>query len=132
MQQIPNPRRRIIVFAVGLVFVILGVLASYFFSSRHADAPTENVRNTAPARLFPKKGTQKAQPNAKGEDLDIEAAFEEIEKIRTATDAWAGMNYQLRFYIKQLDDNRDRLTPEQLERLRMYQQETPDWEEIEE
>lgn len=130
MQQTPNPRRRIIVVAVSLVFVILGVLASYFFVGRQAEAPTENVRNAAPARLFPKKGTQKAQPNAKVEDLDIEATFEEIEKIRTATDAWAGMNYQLRLYIKQLDENRDRLTPEQLERLHMYQQETPDWEDI--
>lgn len=126
----PNPRKKIIAIAVGTVFLALGAFLGYFVIGHKAEPPANSVRNAAPARLTPKKGAMKAQPNAKDEDCDIEATFEEIEKIRTATDSWAGMNYQLRLYIKLLEENRERLTPEQLERLRMYKLETPDWDEV--
>lgn len=124
------PRKRFIAIAIGSVCMLLGILAGYFLFSQNAEPPVDNVQNAMPDRLFPKKASKNADAAAKDDSCDIEATFEEIEKIRTATDSWAGMNYQLRLYIKLLDDNRERLTPEQLERLHMYQQETPDWADV--
>lgn len=125
-----NPRKRFIVFAIGCVCMLLGILAGYFLINQHAEPPVDNIQDAMPDRLFPKKASKNADTTAKNDSCDIEATFEEIEKIRTATDSWAGMNYQLRLYIKLLDENRERLTPEQLERLHMYQQETPDWADV--
>lgn len=121
--------KRIITIVVGILFMVLGIIAAYFFSS-HQTTPTNNIQQNAPTNIFPGKKSKASKPKSKDEEIDIEATFEDIEKIRNATDSWAGMNYQLRLYIKQLDENRDRLTPEQLERLHMYQQETPDWADV--
>lgn len=119
-------KRKILVLLIGLAACIIATVIALKVGPSETVPTPDKVSNSID------RHRHKTAADSTAAGPTAEELFNDIEHAINAEDGWPGKTYGLLLNIKQLDDMRDQLTPEQLELLESYKAQYPDWEEIDE
>lgn len=119
-------KRKLLLLLIGLAACIITIVIVMKV------APSETVPTPDRVSNSIDRHRHRAATDSTATGPTAEELINDIERSIHAEDGWSGKTYGLLLNIKQLDDMREQLTPEQLQLLESYKAQYPDWEEIDE